>query len=65
MRTVLLGPQRFMTTAGTALRSLGVDGPVATINAGWEEREDVVDELDIRPRRRHPPPAALPPHAST
>jgi hypothetical protein len=46
MRTVLLGPQRFMTTAGTALRSLGVDGPVATINAGWEEREDVVDELD-------------------
>jgi hypothetical protein len=46
MRTVLLGPQRFMTTAGTALRSLGVDGPVATINAGWEEREDLVDELD-------------------
>lgn len=35
-----------MTTAGTALRSLGVDGPVATINAGWEEREDVVDELE-------------------
>lgn len=46
MRTIFLGPQRFMTTAGTALRSLGVDGPVATINAGWEEREDVVDELD-------------------
>lgn len=46
MRTVLLGPQRFMTTAGTALRSLDVDGPVATINAGWEEREDAVDELD-------------------
>ena len=46
MRTVLLGPQRFMTTAGTALRSLGVEGPVATINAGWEEREDAVDELD-------------------
>jgi len=45
VRTVLLGPQRFMTTAGTALRSLGVVGPVATINAGWEEREDVVDEL--------------------
>jgi hypothetical protein len=45
-RTVLLGPQRFMTTAGTALRSLGVEGPVATINAGWEEREDDVEELD-------------------
>ena len=55
MRTVLLGPQRFMTTAGTALRSLGVDGPVATINAGWEEREDVVDELDrvLGGRTRH------------
>jgi hypothetical protein len=46
MRTILLGPQRFMTTAGTALRSMGVAGPVATVNAGWEEREDVVDELD-------------------
>jgi hypothetical protein len=46
MRTILLGPQRFMTTAGTALRSLEVDGPVATVNAGWEEREDGVGELD-------------------
>ncbi|HEV7147674.1 MAG TPA: hypothetical protein VGN48_11835 [Pedococcus sp.] len=46
MRTVLLGPQRFMTTAGSALRSLRVEGPVATINAGWEEREDDVGELD-------------------
>jgi len=46
VRTILLGPQRFMTTAGTALRSLGVEGPVATVNAGWEEREDAVGELD-------------------
>ena len=61
MRTILLGPQRFMTTAGTALRSLGVDGPVATINAGWEEREDVVDELDTVLERPGQPPAALPP----
>jgi hypothetical protein len=55
MRTILLGPQRFMTTAGTALRSLGVDGPVATVNAGWEEREDDVDELDavLEGRTRH------------
>ena len=55
MRTILLGPQRFMTTAGTALRSLDVDGPVATITAGWEEREDVVDELDrvLGGRTRH------------
>lgn len=46
MRTILLGPQRFQTTATAALRSLGIDGPVATINAGWEEREDDVAELD-------------------
>ena len=46
MRTILLGPQRFQVTAPAALRSLGVDGPVATINSGWEEREDVVEELD-------------------
>ena len=32
MRTILLGPQRFQVTAPAALRSLGVDGPVATIN---------------------------------
>ena len=42
MRTILLGPQRFQVTAPAALRSLGVDGPVATINSGWEEREDAV-----------------------
>ncbi len=55
MRTIILGPQRFMTTAGTALRSLGVDGPVATVNAGWEEREDDVGELDsvLGGRTRH------------
>jgi hypothetical protein len=44
--TVLLGPQRFMTTAGTTLRALHLDGPVATITAGWEEREDQDEELD-------------------
>ena len=43
--TVLLGPQRFMTTAGTTLRALEVEGPVATITAGWEEREDQDEEL--------------------
>ncbi|AXG15028.1 Type 1 glutamine amidotransferase-like domain-containing protein [Intrasporangium calvum] len=37
--TVLLGPQRFTTTVQTVLRSLPVDGPVAMVNAGWEERE--------------------------
>jgi hypothetical protein len=44
--TVLLGPQRFMTTAGTTLRALEVEGPVATITAGWEEREDQDEELN-------------------
>ncbi len=46
MTTFLLGPQRFMTTAGSTLRSLDIAGPVATITAGWEEREDEDDELD-------------------
>jgi hypothetical protein len=34
-----------MTTAGTTLRALEVEGPVATITAGWEEREDQDEEL--------------------
>jgi hypothetical protein len=46
MTTILLGPQRFTTTAGAALRSLGIDGPVATVNSGWEEREAEDLELD-------------------
>jgi hypothetical protein len=46
MTTILLGPQRFLTTAGTAVRSLQVDGPVATVTAGWQEREDEDAELD-------------------
>jgi peptidase E len=44
--THLLGPQRFLTTAGAVVRSLDVDGPVATITAGWEERESDDGELD-------------------
>ena len=44
--TYLLGPQRFLTTAGTVVRGLGEDGPVATITAGWEERENDDTELD-------------------
>ncbi len=44
--TYLLGPQRFLTTAGTVVRGLGEDGPVATITAGWEERENDDAELD-------------------
>jgi hypothetical protein len=44
--THLLGPQRFLTTAGAVVRGLGVDGPVATITAGWEERESDDAELN-------------------
>ncbi len=36
---VLLGPQRFDPTLGDAVRELGIDGPIATITAGWQERE--------------------------
>ena len=38
-RVTLLGPQRLQRTLGGTLESLGVDGPVATITAGWQERE--------------------------
>ncbi len=44
--TYLLGPQRFLTTAGLVVRGLGEDGPVATITAGWQERESDDAELD-------------------
>ena len=44
MRVILLGPQR-RPTVDTAIRSLGLDGPVATITAGWQEREADDGEL--------------------
>jgi len=46
VRTVLLGPQRFLTTAGTVVRSVAPDGPVATVTAGWQDRESADSELD-------------------
>jgi hypothetical protein len=45
MTTILLGPQRFTTTLGATVRSLGLDGPIAVINSGWEERESDDAEL--------------------
>lgn len=36
---VLLGPQGAAPTVGEAMRELGLDGPVATITAGWQEWE--------------------------
>ena len=38
MRIILLGPQR-RPTVDTLVRSLDLDGPVATITAGWQEQE--------------------------
>jgi hypothetical protein len=46
METVLLGPQRFLTTAGTVVRGLRPEGTVATVTAGWQDREPADDELD-------------------
>lgn len=36
---VLLGAQRFDTTLGAEVRSLMVQGPVALVTSGWQERE--------------------------
>ena len=44
-RLGLLGPQRFEPTLAEAVRALGLDGPLATVTAGWQERESEVDEL--------------------
>jgi hypothetical protein len=43
--TALLGPQRFSTTAGQVARSLAPEGRIATITAGWRERESEDAEL--------------------
>jgi hypothetical protein len=42
---VLLGAQRFDPTLGALVAEHGVDGPVATITAGWQERESDDQEL--------------------
>ena len=42
---VLLGAQRFDSTLASVVRGLEHDGPIATITAGWREREDEDEEL--------------------
>src|SRR5437868_361239 len=42
---VLLGPQRLKPTLVEAFQATGVTGPVAAVTAGWEEREDEIEEL--------------------
>jgi len=40
-----LGPQRFNPTLARAVATLGVEGDLATVTAGWQERELEVEEL--------------------
>lgn len=42
---ILLGPQRLKPTLIEAVRSLGISGRIATVTAGWQEREDDDQEL--------------------
>ena len=55
MKTVLLGPQRFRTTVGAVIRTVAPEGTVATVTAGWRDRESDTRELDatLEGRGRH------------
>ena len=44
--TVLLGPQRFRMTAGAVAAAVAPEGQVATVTAGWRDREKADEELD-------------------
>src|SRR5580765_2948552 len=46
MRVTLLGPQRQTETAQAAVDELLPTGAIATINAGWRERESETGEID-------------------
>jgi hypothetical protein len=45
MNVTLLGPQRRVTAARAAVAELMPEGPIATVNAGWQERENDSAEL--------------------
>ena len=47
----LLGPQRDRPVLDQAIERMGVDGPLAIVTAGWQEREEEVDELAEHVRR--------------
>jgi len=55
MKTILLGPQRFRTTLGSVLRTVAPEGSIATVTAGWRDRESDTAELDttVEGRGRH------------
>jgi hypothetical protein len=40
-----LGPQRFRPTLAQSVAALGIEGDLATVTAGWQEREREVEEL--------------------
>lgn len=40
-----LGPQRFKRTLKEAVESFGIAGDIATVTAGWQERETEIEEL--------------------
>jgi hypothetical protein len=44
-RVCLLGPQRDRETLGAVVEELGLAGPLATVTAGWEERESEDEDL--------------------
>lgn len=54
-RVVLLGPQHETKSVARAVDDLGVAGPLATVTAGWEEREGEDAELssDLNGRTRN------------
>ncbi len=47
-RVILLGPQRHRATVGDVVGSLGVEGPLLTVTAGWQEREP--EDVDLHER---------------
>jgi hypothetical protein len=52
---VLLGPQRLQPTLREVVDELGIEGPIAAVTAGWQEREHEDDELaeHLRGRTRN------------
>lgn len=49
---VLLGPQRLEPTLVEEVDRFGIDGEIAAITAGWQEREEEDDELRAHLRRK-------------
>ncbi len=45
MKGALLGPQQLKQSLAAAVRAVGREGPIALVNAGWQEREEQDEEL--------------------